>query len=253
MWFPAIDIPVREGRTARLPVLVGVAGYPRWIVGQMIPSRERHDLLSGHLACLVDLGRVPRAGVYDNEGAIGRWRPEGPRLTRDFQAFRGALGMGVILSKPADPEAKGLIERANRYLETFFLPGRSFTSLAHFNAQLGTWLELANSRHHRTIDCRPIDRIAEDRAAMLALPPVLPDPALPHLAAAATRPLRARARLGLLGGALGDRPPVDVRADLDTVTVHCTGTLIASHARSLARHLVVTDPGHVIARAPPAR
>jgi len=83
--------------------------------------------------------------------------------------------MGGILCKPADPEAKGLVERANQYLETSFLPGRTFTSMADFNAQLATWLVLANNRHHRTIGCRPSDLIAEDRAAMMALPAVLPD------------------------------------------------------------------------------
>jgi hypothetical protein len=153
--------------------------------------------------------------------------------------------MAVILCKPADPEAKGLVERANRYLETSFLPGRSFSSLADFNAQLTEWLGRANTRHHRAIACRPADRIAEDRAAMLRLPPVLPDPAF-----------RSSLRLPrdhyvrVLGSdysvaprAIGRR--VEVRADLETVSVHCAGQLVAQHPRSLARHRVVTDPAHV--------
>lgn len=128
LWFPPVDIPIGPGRVARPPVLVGVAGYSRYAVGRMIPSRESHDLLLGHRACLVDLGRVPRAGVYDNEGAIGRWRRGVPQLTEAFQAFRGAFGMGVVLLKPGDPESKGLVERMNGYLETSFLPGRTFRS-----------------------------------------------------------------------------------------------------------------------------
>jgi len=50
--------------------IVGVSGYSRTIVARMIPSREVHDILLGHLACLLDLGGVPRAGVYDNEAAL---------------------------------------------------------------------------------------------------------------------------------------------------------------------------------------
>jgi transposase len=38
--------------------------------------------------------------------------------------------------RPADPEAKGLIDRCHDYLERSFLPGRTFTSPADFNAQL---------------------------------------------------------------------------------------------------------------------
>jgi hypothetical protein len=68
----------------------------------------------------------------------------------------------------------------NGYLETSFLPGRSFRSPADFNGQLTGWLVGANQRHHRIIGCRPVDRIAEDRAAMLALPPILPDPAFEY-------------------------------------------------------------------------
>lgn len=51
----------------------------------------------------------------------------------------------VVVCKPAGPEAEGLIERAHDYLERSFLPGRTFTSPADFNAQLGAWLALANT------------------------------------------------------------------------------------------------------------
>lgn len=248
LWFPPVDIPVDPGSTARFPAIGDVSGYSRWIDARMLPSRERHDLFGGHLACLVELGRVPRAGVYDNEGAIGRWREGRPTLTADCQAFRGALGMAVVLCKPGDPEAKGLVERANRYLETSFRPGRTFRSLADFNRQLADWRRLANALA-RAIECRPIDRFAEDRAAMLALPPVLPDPAF-----RSTTRLARDHYVRVLGSdysvapwAIGRR--VEVQADLETVTVHCGGELVARHACSLRRHRVVTDPRRVIARA----
>ena len=97
-------------------------------------------------------------------------------LSLAFQAFRGTLGMGVRLCCPADPEAKGLVEWANGYLETSFLPGRRFEDVADFNRQLVGWLRRANQRIHGTTRVRPADAIREDRGAMLAFPPVLPDP-----------------------------------------------------------------------------
>ena len=245
IWFPAVDIPISAQRSARLPVLVGVSAYSSWTVGCMIPSRESHDLLAGHLACLVDLGAVPRVGVYDNEGAIGRWRRGRPELTLPFQAFRGALGMGVVLLRPKDPEAKGLVERANGYLETSFLPGRRFTSPADFNAQLTDWLgRRAHQRRQRRIGCRPIDRIAEDRAAMLALPPLLPDPAF-RTSTRLPRDHYVRvlsSDYSVAPWAIGRR--VEIRADLQTVTVTCDGREVARHHRSLVPHQVVTDPAH---------
>src|SRR5438477_265489 len=78
-------------------------------------------------ALIAGWGAVPKTLVWDNEGAIGSWKSGRPQLTGPTQAFRGTLGITVRLCRPADPEAKGLVERANGYLETSFLPGRSFT------------------------------------------------------------------------------------------------------------------------------
>lgn len=91
-----------------------------------------------------------------------------------MNAFRGSLGIRVIQCRPADPEATGLVERANGYLETSFLPGRRFASPADFNVQLEQWLVLANHRMHRRLQARPADRVDSDRSAMVALPPVTP-------------------------------------------------------------------------------
>jgi hypothetical protein len=80
----------------------------------------------------------------------------------------------VLICRPADPEAKGLVERAHDHLERSFLPGRVFTSPGDFNAQLQDWLAVVNRRTRRALGCAPTDRIGADRAAMLALPPLAP-------------------------------------------------------------------------------
>ena len=69
--------------------------------------------------------------MRSDAGAVGR-----SELTAECQAFRGMLAAKVLVCRPADPEAKGLIERAHDYLERSFLPGRTFASPADFNAQL---------------------------------------------------------------------------------------------------------------------
>ena len=69
----------------------------------------------------------------------------------------GTLGSRLVQLKPYDPESKGIVERANRYLETSFLPGRSFTSPQDFNDQLRLWLPIANARRVRASDGRPVD------------------------------------------------------------------------------------------------
>lgn len=248
LWFPAAKIPLGYGQFASPPVIVGVTGYSRVIAARMIPSREAHDILSGHLVCLLDFGGVPRRGVYDNEAALISRHGGKPTINPPFQRFRGALGMGVIVCKPGDPEAKGLVERANQYLETSFLPGRKFSSPQDFNAQLAAWLPRANGRMHSTLRARPADRIVEDRAAMMAFPPVLPDPAWretkrlgrDHWVRVGTCDYSVHPR------AIGRR--VEVRMDLEEVVVTCAGEEVARHPRSWAKHRTITDPAHELAR-----
>jgi Mu transposase, C-terminal domain len=248
IWLPGVDIPVGYGHAARLPVIVGVAGYSRVIVGRMIPSREAPDILLGHYACLVDLGGIPRKGVYDNEAAIGHKRRNGTSFTAEFLAFKGALGMGAVILDKGHPERKGVVERAIGYLETSFLPGRTFSSPDDFNSQLSSWLTLAHARIHRGIRCRPVDRLNEDLGSMMALPPVAPD--LRH---------RLSTRLGrdhyvrfstsdysVHPKAIGRR--IDVTADLDFVVVTCAGEEVARHRRSLAPHRTITAVDHARAR-----
>jgi len=244
LWFPPVDIPLGHGQAGRPPVLVMVAGYSRMIFATMICSRQGPDLIAGHWLLLQQAGAVPRELVWDNESAVGSWRAGKPKLTDDFESFRGMLGVGVHQCRPRDPEAKGLVERANGYLETSFLPGRTFTFPADFNTQLADWLELANTRVVRRIGCAPTARWADDKAAMLSLPPIAPSIGW-----------RTRVRLprdhyvrvdgndySVDPGCVGRQ--VDVVADLDTVSVTCAGNVVASHQRCWARHQSITDRVH---------
>ena len=247
-WFPDITLPVGYGQVrtpTQLPVLTMVCGYSRWLSAVLIPSRRAEDLFAGWWQHLNRLGAVPRVLVWDGEGAVGRWRSGRSELTRDCQGFRGTLGAKVIICRPADPEAKGLIERAHDYLERSFLPGRTFASPADFNTQVQAWLGVVNQRPRRALGCAPTDRIVADRAAMLTLPPVAP--------AVGWRVSTRLARdhyLRLDGndysvhpGVIGRR--VELLADLHRVRVLCDGTLVADHQRLWAKHQTVSDPGHV--------
>jgi transposase len=244
LWFPPTDVPLGAGQVGRPPVLVMVAGYSRVIAARMVPTRTAEDLLAGMWVMLNGWGAVPRTLVWDNEGAIGSWKSGRPQLTTAMQAFRGTLGVVVRLCRPADPEAKGLVERANGYLETSFLPGRVFTSPGDFNMQLRTWLMRANGRMHRSIDARPADRWEPDRAAMLTLPPV---PPAVGWRSSLRLPRDHYVRLdandySVDPSVVGRR--IEVVADLEQVQVFAAGRLVARHDRCWARGQTITDPAH---------
>jgi transposase len=252
LWFPAITLPVGFGQTrsaTRLPVLVMVTGYARWLAARLLPSRAAEDLFAGWWQLLQGLGGVPRVLVWDGEGAVGQRRRRQTVLTEQTHAFRGVLAAKVVICDPGDPEAKGLVERANGYLETSFLPGRSFASPADFNAQLVDWLVLVNQRRRRVLGCAPADRIEADRAAMLPLPPVAP---VTGWRSSLRLPRDHYVRLdsndySVHPSAVGRR--VEVAADLDQVRVWCDGRLVADHGRCWARHQTLSDPAHLAAAA----
>jgi hypothetical protein len=241
LWFPPRKIPLEDGSSKLLPVLVITAAHSRFITGRMIPTRKTEDLLLGSWELISQLGRVPRRLIWDNEPGIGR----GLRRAEGVASFMGTLATRLVLLPPKDPESKGIVERRNGWFETSFMPGRSFESPSDFNAQFGGWLQIANRRVVRTIAAAPLDRLEADRAAMLALPPVVL-----HLG------WRNRVRLGRdyyvrldtndysvdpnMIGRL-----VDVSADLDRVKVRADGRVVADHRRVWARGQTITDSAHV--------
>jgi len=249
LWLPPARMPLGAAQEGSPPVLVMVSGYSRWLMARMIPSRHAEDLFAGHWALLSELGATPRALVWDNESAIGQWRGGKPQLTAFATAFRGALGIRIVQCRPGDPEAKGLVERANAYLESSFLPGRRFSSPRDFNQQLTDWLQRANTRPHRALECRPTDRLEADRAAMVELPPVAPavgwrtTTRLPrdHYVRVASNDYSVHpSSIGRM---------VEVRADLEHVLVSCADTRLAEHKRCWAAHQTITDPAHAEAAA----
>jgi transposase len=248
LWFPPIELPVGFGqvrRAAQLPVLTMVLGYSRWLSALLLPSRRAEDLFAGWWRLIERLGAVPRVLVWDGEGAIGRWRGGRVELTGECQAFRGTLGAKVVVCRPADPEAKGIIERAHDYLERSFLPGRTFAAPAQFNAQLTDWLTVVNTRPRRALGCAPSERITADKQAMLALPPVAPATGW----RASTRlPRDHYIRLdsndySVHPAVIGRR--IEIIADLDRIRAVCDGKLVADHERIWAAHQTISDPEHV--------
>ena len=244
LWQPDAVIPLGYGQAGKLWVVVGMLGFSRFTGAWMIPSRQAHDVLGGHLRVFELFGAIPRRVVWDQESAIGRWRGRDMVFTADFQSFRGTFGMGAVLCQRADPEAKGVVERANGYLETSFVPGRRFEDVADVNRQLTGWLHCANQRIHATTKVRPVEALGEDRGSMLGFPPVLPDTSLrfgmrlprDHYVRVDTNDYSVNPRF------VGRR--VEVRVTLDEVVAGCDGTEVARHRRCLAKHQSLLAPDH---------
>jgi transposase len=243
LWEPAAEIPVGHGQTRRGWVVVACLGYSRAGAGALVFSKETPELLWGIGRCLSSLGALPQVLVWDRQGGL---HARDGRPTEAFAGFCGALRVDWHFCAPADPQAKGCVERLQDFLERNFERGRSVANHLDYQLQLDDWFERANGRQHRTLRCRPIDRLLEEREVMAPLPARPPDvdrrwvlrvPPDPHLRfdtcdysldpALVGRRVEAR---------VTDREVLAVALD--------SGELACRHERSFAKHRTITALEH---------
>jgi transposase len=243
LWEPSWPVPVGHGQTRRAWVVVCCLGYSRAGAGALIFSKQAADVLWGMGRCLWSLGALPELAVWDREGALhaGDGCP-----TDVYASFCGRLKLDWHFCEPADPQAKGVVERLQGYIETNFEPGRRFANELDYQLQLDAWFEKANSRTHKTLRCRPIDRLIEERALMRPLPTHAPDvdrrwairvPPDPHVRFD-TNDYSLDPRL------VGRR--VEVRASQREITAVAldSGELACCHQRSFAKRRTITALEH---------
>lgn len=245
-----------HGRRRRLSLLVVVLGYSRMIWARFVVSERRPVLTALLEQAFSELGGVPRELLFDNlKAVIAHPRSESSPaiLQSGFADFADHWGFEAHACPPYWPRAKGKVERAAGYIETSFLEGRLFTDLDDLNVQLIVWLAtVANVRCHGTTGERPVDRLAEDQAAMLAL--VEPYTKLEVEARRADwdsrisfRGVRYSVDPSILGARRGT--PVEVRLGADEkLRIYHEGRLVGEHALAPPGSPPQDDPAHARAR-----
>jgi transposase len=243
VWRPRSEVPVGHGQTRRGYVVIACLGYSRAGAGMLVFSTESEDLLAGIAGCLQRLGALPRTLVWDRQAGI---HGHGGRASEAFAAFCGQLRVDWRFCEPADPQAKGAVERLQGYAETNFEPARRFANEVDFQDQLDAWFARINARTHKTLRARPTDRLREEHAVMASLPGQLPDTARRWVTRVPPDPhLRFDTNDYSLDPALAGRR-VEVRVDQRSVTAVAldTGELACRHARTFAKHRTVTALEH---------
>src|SRR5215210_6329949 len=244
LWEPGAEIPVGHGQTRRGWWFVACLCYSRAGAGALVFSKQIPDLLAGIRRCLWSLGALPQTLVWDRQSGL---HAGGGRPTLDYAAFCGVLKVGWYFCDGGDPQAKGAVERLQDFIEKSFEPGRCFTNELDFQAQLDTWFsERANPRMHKTLRCRPSDRLVEERQMMAPLPQLAPDTDRRWVLRVAPDPyLRFDTNDYSLDPRLVGRR-VEVRVtDREVLAVALdSGELACRHARSFAKHRTITALEH---------
>jgi len=224
--------------------VVACLGYSRAGAGALVFSTQTADLLFGIRRCLWSLGALPETLVWDRQSGL---HAGGGRPTVEFAGFCGALRVGWYFCEPRDPQAKGCVERLQDFVEKSFEPGRRFANELDFQLQLDVWFDTrANPRVHKTLRCRPIDRLREERAVMAPLPATPPDVDRRWVLRVAPDPyLRFdTCDYSLDPRLVGRRVEARVTEREVLAVALDTGELACRHERSFAKHRTITAIEH---------
>ena len=243
LWEPSAPIPVGHGQLRKGYVVVACLGYSRAGAGALVFSKQTEDLLFGIARCLWSFAALPETVVWDRQAGI---HAHDGRPTQEFAAFCGRLKLDWLFCRAADPQAKGVVERLQGYLETNFEPGRSFANELDYQLQLDQWVAKVNARTHKTLRCRPADRLAEERELMAPLPDTAPDTDRRFVTRVGADPyLRFDTCDYSLDPRLVSRR-VEVRVSQREITAIAldSGELACRHQRSFAKHRTITQLEH---------
>jgi transposase len=194
--------------------------------------------------CVIDNTSVM---VVGGAGADAVFAPE-------MQAFAATLGFEFMAHRINDPNRKARIERPFFYVQSNFLPGRSFADLDDVNAQALRWcIEVTNAKPKRSLGQSPEAAYALEWAALRRLPAVLP-PVYEVLERVVD--LYGFVSVDTVRYSLPERlvgKTVTVYKHYERVDIHHRGAVVASHDRAIGeRDVRRTLPGHhtVPQRAP---
>ena len=164
----------------------------------------------------------------------------------EMVAFARTLGFEFMAHRVNDPNRKARVERPFFWIETNFLPGRSFNDYDDLNAQALRWcMQVANAKPKRSLGMAPEAAYVMEKPHLRALPPVLPavyevfDRVVDLYGFVSVDTNRYSVPEALVGRA------VTVYKHYATIEIHYRHRPLATHARLVgvrdARH---TLPGH---------
>lgn len=245
-WHLPVKLSLREDVLLKVYALVVTLPHCAAHAVFFTHRKTLHDFLPALLGCLSRLGGVPSRLVLDNDTSmVVRVPGHRSRLHPEAAALFGALKTKPVVLPPRRPTSKGSVERTVGYLETSFLPLRTFTSLEDLQRQADAWAaSVAWPRYHRRVGARVIDGYLVEKNYLLPLPGPLPqtDQQIETRVSKDAFVRVAGADYSVPPGLVGRR--VQIRLSLSSVFVHLEGSEIARHVRSYVPADVVIDPDH---------
>ncbi|MBT2724839.1 DDE-type integrase/transposase/recombinase [Bacillus sp. ISL-46] len=148
------------GKPVKLVFIVFVLAHSRYkyVEYQNRPFTTK-DVISAHRNAFKEFGGVSKEILYDQDRLIVVSENEGDiLLTEEFQQFVNEVKFEVKLCRKADPESKGKVENAVKFIKNNFINNRIFYNIDSWNEQSQKWLKrTGNGKIHNGTKRRPAD------------------------------------------------------------------------------------------------
>ena len=155
-----------------------VLAHSRAMWAELVVDLDIDSLRRSLVRASAFFGGSPRQWLFDNAKTVVIERAgDAVRFHPDLLDLAARLHVQPALCRPRQPQEKGKVERAIRYLKDRFFAARTLHSLAHGNAQLAEFFAtIAHERPHPVWkQRRVIDVFNEERPHLLSLPEPLPE------------------------------------------------------------------------------
>lgn len=151
--FGEIAVPASDGRMRKVYCMATVLAHSRFKYAEWSDQPFTTARLTAMLRrCFEYVGGMPQELVFDQDKIVAVSENSGDILyTEEFERFKQALRFKVYLCRKSDPESKGKVEAAVKYVKYNFAKHRLFTTLQDWNQAQLDWLErTGNAKEHGT-------------------------------------------------------------------------------------------------------
>jgi transposase len=154
----------KQGKTFRF--IVFVLSHSRY---KYVEWLDRYyttvDVIASHERAFAFFGGMTKEIVYDQDHLLVISENHGDILfTKEFAAYRNEKKFKIHLCRKQDPQSKGKVENAVKYVKYNFGRGRIYTNLAKLNEACLAWLiRTGNGKMHHSIKKIPAEVYALEK------------------------------------------------------------------------------------------
>ncbi len=163
------------GKKRTLWMFLGVMGYSRYLIVQLVWSNDVPTTLSSLEEMMKELGGVPTRITSDNAKcfALKACKYE-PLLNPAYERFASHYGTQIECLPPRSPELKGKVERMMPFVRRLYeAHGDQWYGIEESQRYINKKIVIANERIHATTRTKPIDLFLEkETMALKPLPAV---------------------------------------------------------------------------------